>query len=525
MADGMFGSIYDVQATDDLMRQKQAQSYGTGWQAMTRAAAGAGGMLGKGISRAFGGMTPLEAKQAKMQEVIAQFPDLDPSDPGQLEEVEAALWNAGLYDQAKMVGEQAVKRYEAQTGRITAMKPSGGAGSTEFERYITSKALACNGDPACLQEVAQLRDAHYQNKSRGEGTGFERYIAKETAKCKGDPACLERLAKQEEAHYMKGTGDSRRQWQYEAQQKKANIRSAAKEMGVTLTDEKVNYIAQLAKDEVVFNSETGQIVDTMMALINEHGIRDVSQPTPEGDAASDPGFIETPVSQKIAEQKAAKKKQEDNQNQREEERLAIQKRSEQRAIDQNKKEDVRYIEGRQQDLSEQLGGANIPSLETAISEMEGLIDEFQGRNLPGINPAEKLMMDEDSKRVRSAFARLQNTVLKERSGAAVTNPEFERLQEEIRGAIAPTDKDIIRWTARLREEIEADKQNIFAGYGESVHQSYWKAGGSVRFGRPATALTPAPTVRKVPVAQIRADAKKYGWSEQQTQDAITKYGE
>ena len=183
MADGMFGSIYDVQATDDLMRQKQAQSYGTGWQAMTRAAAGAGGMLGKGISRAFGGMTPLEAKQAKMQEVIAQFPDLDPSDPGQLEEVEAALWNAGLYDQAKMVGEQAVKRYEAKTGRITAMKKSAAgfkqalldrcnAGDARACRRFDAETSAEESQALAEEKIALYREARTEEIGAKVGSGI-----------------------------------------------------------------------------------------------------------------------------------------------------------------------------------------------------------------------------------------------------------------------------------------------------------------------------------------------------------------
>ena len=181
MADGMFGSIYDVQAADALMRQKQAQSYGTGWQAMTRAAAGAGGMLGKGISRAFGGMTPLEAKQAKMQEVIAQFPDLDPSDPGQLEEVEAALWNAGLYDQAKMVGEQAVKRYEAQTGRITAAG-KGSAGTAKHQNDIYRARALVQEHGGDLQTAYNYVVTHPTGQVAFDlGVGYERFLGGKTA--------------------------------------------------------------------------------------------------------------------------------------------------------------------------------------------------------------------------------------------------------------------------------------------------------------------------------------------------------
>ena len=104
---GLFGNIYDAQLQDQLLREKAAQSYGTGWEAITRASAGAGGMLGQGIGQALGGQTPAMAKQQALQGIAAQFPDLDPGDPTQLRKVQSALWQAGLYDQANQVGEQA----------------------------------------------------------------------------------------------------------------------------------------------------------------------------------------------------------------------------------------------------------------------------------------------------------------------------------------------------------------------------------------------------------------------------------
>lgn len=133
----------------------------------------------------------------------------------------------------------------------------------------------------------------------------------------------------------------------------------------------------------------------------------------------------------------------------------------------------------QHKLAKQMSDNNIPSLETSVASMEANILENKG-NLPGINYLEKYDPRSGAKDTYTAFSKLRNIVLKDRSGAAVTNPEFKRLQEEIRGATFITDDDVIRWTAGLREVLETDKGAIFAGYGSKVKDSYWKNKEAVR---------------------------------------------
>lgn len=128
------------------------------------------------------------------------------------------------------------------------------------------------------------------------------------------------------------------------------------------------------------------------------------------------------------------------------------------------------------DLSEQMTKYNIPTMEKNLIVMENLIKEFPD-NLPGINILEQYDPREPAKRVQSAYAKLRNIVLKERSGAAVTVPEFERLKEEIRGATFVTDKDIIRWVGTIRDAVEANKKGILAGYTQDVKDLYFKGGG------------------------------------------------
>ena len=132
--------------------------------------------------------------------------------------------------------------------------------------------------------------------------------------------------------------------------------------------------------------------------------------------------------------------------------------------------------GSLKDLSEQMTKYNIPTMERNLLVMEDLIQEFGG-DLPGINILETYDPREPAKRVQAAYAKLRNIVLKERSGAAVTVPEFERLKLEIQGATFVTDKDIIRWVGTIRDAVEANKKGIFAGYTKDVKDLYAQEGG------------------------------------------------
>jgi len=143
------------------------------------------------------------------------------------------------------------------------------------------------------------------------------------------------------------------------------------------------------------------------------------------------------------------------------------------------------------DLSKQMTDNNLPEMQNRISNMERLILKFKGKNMPGINFFEQAeaWWDDDAKEVQSAFSELRNVVLKDRSGAAVTNPEFERLKEEIRGSTTVTDKDVIRWTKRLRQVLDTDVNAVLAGYDDDAVSVYLKRAGSVETTRRTSGLS------------------------------------
>lgn len=128
-------------------------------------------------------------------------------------------------------------------------------------------------------------------------------------------------------------------------------------------------------------------------------------------------------------------------------------------------------ESRQEKLAIQMTKNGVPEIESALVEFEGLQAKYKN-NLPGIG-IDKWLLTKDAKDMRTAFAQVRNMVLKERSGAAVTDAEFKRLKEEIEGAMYTTDDDAIRWISRIRSTLERVKGTIFSGYGSAVKESYW----------------------------------------------------
>jgi hypothetical protein len=135
-------------------------------------------------------------------------------------------------------------------------------------------------------------------------------------------------------------------------------------------------------------------------------------------------------------------------------------------------------DSKRQKLSEQMIKNGVPEIESALSEFEGLAAKYKG-NLPGIG-MEAFSPSKKAKEMSSAFSTVKNMVLKERSGAAVTNPEFQRLKDEIQGAYYTTDEDAIRWVNRVRDTLERVKGTVFSGYGDRVKSAYWKSDNAVR---------------------------------------------
>jgi hypothetical protein len=116
---------------------------------------------------------------------------------------------------------------------------------------------------------------------------------------------------------------------------------------------------------------------------------------------------------------------------------------------------------------------------TALEKAEDLIGKYtsKGKDIPGMGPMGQLSYLPDAKEVRSTLASLQNITLKDRSGAAVTVPEFERLKQELSTRFYNTDEDLVKSLVRFREIANQHLASQLGGFKKEDIDLYIKTGG------------------------------------------------
>ncbi len=117
---------------------------------------------------------------------------------------------------------------------------------------------------------------------------------------------------------------------------------------------------------------------------------------------------------------------------------------------------------------------------TTLDKVEDLITKYtsKGKDIPGVGPLGQFNIYGDAaKEVQSTLSSLQNIVLKDRSGAAVTIPEFDRLKQELSTKIYNTDADLIKSLVRFREITNQHLASQLGGYKKEDVDAYIKTGG------------------------------------------------
>jgi hypothetical protein len=131
--------------------------------------------------------------------------------------------------------------------------------------------------------------------------------------------------------------------------------------------------------------------------------------------------------------------------------------------------------------------ANITETEAALVRMEKLIAKYPS-DIPGIdwwerNVTAKIMGSvlkfpegEEGVAVVQALSAITNALLKERSGAAVTESELKRFQKEVQGGFA-NDAAVRRFISELRAAMDKEKAHIAGGFRPEVRNRYWMQSG------------------------------------------------
>ncbi len=133
------------------------------------------------------------------------------------------------------------------------------------------------------------------------------------------------------------------------------------------------------------------------------------------------------------------------------------------------------------DLSETMQSQNYTETLAVLNEVKQLT---QGGNIAGFGQTGSLpdfMLTQKGVDTRSAFARLFNTTLKDRSGVAVTLPELERLKQEFNTGALKTDKDLMNALNRFERILSAEITSTLAGYPKEVIDQYKANGGLPKF--------------------------------------------
>jgi len=116
---------------------------------------------------------------------------------------------------------------------------------------------------------------------------------------------------------------------------------------------------------------------------------------------------------------------------------------------------------------------------SALDNVENLIGKYtsKGKDIPGMGPLGQFSYLPEAKEVRSTLASLQNIILKDRSGSAVTVPEFDRLKQELSTKYYNTDADLIKSLVRFREITNQHLASQLGGFKKEDIDTYVKTGG------------------------------------------------
>ena len=142
----------------------------------------------------------------------------------------------------------------------------------------------------------------------------------------------------------------------------------------------------------------------------------------------------------------------------------------------------------------EIAKADIVNSDNALIEIETSLAELLGVNengelnlgsadIPGfgvvIGGLPTLVLSEEGKLLRQQVQSLTNIVLKDRSGAAVTVPEFERFKLELGTGGFKTEAELIEGLRLARSGIERHKANLFSAHsGDAVKVFQSREGAS-----------------------------------------------
>lgn len=127
----------------------------------------------------------------------------------------------------------------------------------------------------------------------------------------------------------------------------------------------------------------------------------------------------------------------------------------------------------------------IPAAQQQLDVINGYLDKYKGKDLPGYNPIDSLkpdwMLGSEAQQLRQSVQSFANVLLKTRSGAAVTEPEQKRFLTELgNGKLMPSDR-LRQGMTMMQGLLDSEKRNLAAGVSDDVLNTYEGNGGGINF--------------------------------------------
>ncbi len=133
------------------------------------------------------------------------------------------------------------------------------------------------------------------------------------------------------------------------------------------------------------------------------------------------------------------------------------------------------------DRMEKSGMSVIPEV---LTNIEYQLGKYKGKDIPGYGATgwvPSIMTSEGGKDVRQAVDSLRNTLLKIKSGSAVTDSEARRLYDELGTSIGQSDEQLRRGIQNASNFLRKQHANITAGAAPRIKEEYSKRGGTLDF--------------------------------------------
>ena len=179
----------------------------------------------------------------------------------------------------------------------------------------------------------------------------------------------------------------------------------------------------------------------------------------------------------------------------------------------------RFLQAQTAQLANKLETNQLVPLDKAIKAAEGVLDNPKyAKNIPGVGGIQNITTagigsfathipgigdGAEGRKVQAAIAPLKNLILQARSGAAVTDPELQRLLTEAGLTVASTDEDFRAGFKRLKELYAQSMNNMLAGYDPAVRRAYRKQGGLAGYA-------PLPDEQALTVEEAQAELARRG---------------